>query len=121
MSTTPSTTVMPKRQHRTLDEARALVAAWRGSGQGKQAWCREHGLLRSTLSSCLYRLDEADAARPAPGTFIALRPPRAVHAAEVDQSPSPATVAIDLPSGLRITGLDARGVATVVRMLGEAP
>lgn len=120
MNTTPSTTVKPQRHRRTLNEARELVAAWRGSGMGKQAWCRERGLLRSALSSCLYRLEEVDAAPAAPATFIAIRPPRPVHAEEIDRPTPSRTIAIELPSGLRITGLDAAGAATVVRILREA-
>jgi hypothetical protein len=117
MSTTSSITEKPKRQHRTLDEARDLVTAWRGSGMGKEAWCRERGLLRSVLSSCLYRVEAADAAPTAPATFIPIRP--AVHPQpELMEPPVRSrTVAIELPDGLRITGLDASGAATVVRLL----
>ena len=119
MSPTPSTTRRCARQRRTLDEARELVAAWRRSGQGKAAWCRERGVLRSALSSWLYRLADADAAPAAPSTFIAIRPPRTVRGNVVDRAEPLRGVAIDLPSGLRITGLDVAGAATVIRLLGE--
>jgi len=44
MSTTPPSPEKPKRQHRTLDEARDLVAAWQSSGMTKEAWCRDRGV-----------------------------------------------------------------------------
>jgi hypothetical protein len=119
MNPTPPSLTRCVRQRRTLDEARELVAAWRRSGQGKAAWCRERGVLRSALSSWLYRLADADAAPTAPSTFIAIRPPRAVRGDVVDRAVPLRDVAIDLPSGLRITGLDASGAATVIRLLGE--
>jgi NAD(P)H-hydrate repair Nnr-like enzyme with NAD(P)H-hydrate epimerase domain len=39
----------------------------------------------------------------------------------VDRAVPLPCVAIDLPSGLRITGLDAAGAATVISLLREAP
>lgn len=119
MITTP-TTEQPKRQRRTLTEARDLVVAWRGSGMNKEAWCRERGLLRSTLSSCLYRIEQADTTAASPATFIAIRPPRYPRAETIDLPSPSSTVAIELPSGLRIIGLDVAGAAAVVRLLQEA-
>ncbi len=120
MSTTSPASEKPKRQHRTLIEARDLVAAWRDSGMGKESWCRERGLLRSTLSSCLYRVEQADAPAGSPATFIAIRPPRHAQPDVVGSQSPCSTVAIELPSGVRITGLDATGAATVIRQLREA-
>ena len=111
----------PSRKGRTLDEARELVAAWRSSGMGKAAWCRERGVLRSALSSWIYRLADAGAVPATPSTFIALRPPRSMPGDVVDRAVPLPCVAIDLPSGLRITGLDAAGAATVISLLREAP
>jgi hypothetical protein len=66
--------------------------------------------------------DDATAASPA--TFIAIRPPRSpLLEANAPPSPSPSpssTVAIELPSGLRITGLDVVGAASVVLLLRDA-
>jgi hypothetical protein len=78
-------------------------------------------VLRSALSSWIYRLADADAVPAAPSAFIAIRPPRTVQGDVVDRAVPLCCVAIDLPSGLRITGLDAAGAATVIRLLREAP
>jgi hypothetical protein len=40
---------------RTLQEASALVSQWQASGLSKRAWCNEHGILPSALSSYLKR------------------------------------------------------------------
>ena len=61
------------RRVRTLSEARDLVAAWKASGQNKEAWCRSQGILRSALFSCLYRVEESS---PSPTGFIEVKPAR---------------------------------------------
>lgn len=120
MSSTPSTTEKPKRQHRSLEEARDLVAAWRSSGIGKEAWCRERGLRRSMLSSCLYRTEAAEAQPSSAATFLAISPPRSLRPAAVEPPATSPSVSIELPCGLRVTGLDAASAAIVVRLLREA-
>jgi hypothetical protein len=71
MSSTSPPLNAPRRR-RTLDEARTLAAAWRASGMTKEGWCRERGLLRSSLESCLIRVMQAEAAGRA--GFIAVTP-----------------------------------------------
>lgn len=119
MSTTPPPPEKPKRQHRTLDEARDLVTAWQSSGKTKEAWCRDRGLQRSALSSYVHRVEQADARAVSPNGFVAVHPPRAPRDSNLG-STSSSPIVIALPSGLRITGLDAAGVATVVRLLSVA-
>jgi hypothetical protein len=81
---------------------------------GKEAWCRECGLLRSVLSFCLYRVEAADAVPTAPATIIPIRP--AVHPQPELMEPSvwSRKVAIERPDGLRIIGLEVNGAAVVV-------
>lgn len=97
------------RRIRTLSEARELVAAWKASGQNKEAWCRSQGILRSALLSCLYRVE---ARGPEPAGFIELKP--AVPAA-------PSAVVLELGHGLRVVGLDAAGVVALVLALRTEP
>jgi ABC-type protease/lipase transport system fused ATPase/permease subunit len=101
----------PRRRVRTLNEAHELVAAWKASGQNKEAWCRSQGILRSALLSCLYRVEER-ARDPAPAGFIEVLPPSAAAAAVA--SPP---LALELGHGMRLVGLDAAGVLTLVRAL----
>jgi len=120
MSTTAPAPARPTRRHRTMSEARDLVAAWRDSGMGKEPWCRARGILRSTLSSCLYRVDQAEVPAGSSAAFIAIRPPHDAEPVGGGSACAHATVAIELPGGVRITGLDAAGAATVIRQLREA-
>ena len=118
MGTETSPSGPGRRPHRTLAEARELVAAWRSSGQKKESWCRAQGLLRSTLSSCLQRVEYADGASRPVGSFIAVRPPRCRRPTSVAASPALPTIAIELPDGILITGLDASGAALLIGQLG---
>lgn len=61
----------PRRRIRTLSEARDLVSAWKASGQNKEAWCRSQGILRSTLQSCMIRIEERGSV---PAGFIEVKP-----------------------------------------------
>lgn len=114
MESTSSTLVPVRRRHRSLDEARELVARWRASGSGKEAWCRAQGILRSTLQSALLRveprLEGANDARPG-GSFIAVR------CGEPEALAATVSVTLDLGGGVRALGLDAAGLAALVRAL----
>ena len=104
----------PRRRIRTLSEARDLVAAWKASGQNKEAWCRSQGVLRSALISCLYRVEERG---PTPAGFIEVKPAQAKPVA-----PSvPSALVLELGYGLRVVGLDAAGVVALVRALRTEP
>jgi hypothetical protein len=104
----------PVRRVRTLIEAQELVAAWKASGQSKEAWCRSQGILRSALLSCLYRVESLGAA---PARFIELKP---APPAPVAVAP-PSSLVLDLGHGLRVLGLDAAGLAALVRALRTEP
>lgn len=114
-----------RRRHRTLDEARALSAAWRSSGMSKEGWCREQGLLRSSLESCLTRVMQAEAAeRSGPVGFMAVEPPPGRSS---PSSPGPGVVedgdpapglTVMIGDRLRVTGLDLSGVVDLARRLG---
>ena len=59
---------------RTLQEASALVSQWQASGLSKRAWCNEHGILPSALSSYLNRTNrQVIAPPPAHPPFIELQ------------------------------------------------
>lgn len=120
MNTTSTVKESPRRQHRTLAEARDLVAAWRQSGMRKVAWCLEHGVPRSALSSCVCRVERAGVSTQPASSFIALRPPRLGQTGSVQHLVSSTSIAIELADGVRITGLDAVGVVAVVRLLRES-
>jgi hypothetical protein len=101
----------PPRRVRTIAEASDLVAAWKGSGLNKEAWCRSQGILRSALQSCLHRVDGQVRA---PVRFIEVRP-----AAGAAQSPaaSPPALTLELGYGLRVVGLDVSGLLQLVQAL----
>lgn len=100
----------PRRRIRSLSEARELVASWQASGQNKEAWCRSQGILRSALLSCLYRVEERG---PSPAGFIELKPAQA----EPVTMSAPSALVLELGHGLRVVGLDAAGVVSLVRAL----
>jgi hypothetical protein len=102
------------RRVRPLNEARELVAAWRSSGQSKEAWCRSQGILRSALNSWLYRIEERG---PEPAGFIEVKPG---SAAPVASATRPALI-LEFGHGLRLIGLDAAGVVELLRALRTEP
>ena len=108
----------PQRRVRTFAEARDLVAAWKASGQNKEAWCRSQGILRSALMSCLYRVEARDDAVASPG-FIEIRPPTAVAAAPASPPPPAQSIILELGSGMRVLGMDVAQVADLVRALRQ--
>ena len=72
-----------------------MVAAWRASGLGPTAWCQAQGIPRSALGSCRQRVARGSGflrVLPIPGSGVV----------------------IELPEGLRITGLAPSEVAAVV-------
>lgn len=110
--------VVPKRRVRTLTEACDLVAAWRASGQNKEAWCRSQGVLRSALMSCLYRVDNMHAGAIASPGFIEIRPPTSTPSPSADSPPIPPIV-LDLGHGMRVLGMDVAQVVDLVRVLRQ--
>lgn len=104
----------PQQRRRSMSEAHDLVAAWRASGEKKDAWCRSQEIPSTTLYSCLARIQRSEtvALRPASSGFIALHPPRSVSLASGE-------VRIELDGGARILGLGVAGVVAVLRGLRE--
>ena len=92
--------------HRTLEEARILVCQWRASGQSKQAWCNDQGILPTALNSCLNRT------QPTHHPFIELqrRPPHAA-AAHV--------VRLSLAGSLAAAELTVADLAALIQHLSE--
>ncbi len=102
------------RRIRTLSEARDLVAAWKASGQSKEAWCRSQGILRSALISCLYRVE---AHGPAAGGFMEVKPAPVEPVAAATRS----ALILELGHGVRVVGLDGASVVDLVRALRTEP
>ena len=95
--------IRPHRIRRSPAEAASLVADWRASGLNKQAFCRERGILRSTLLSCLTRIEPA----AAPVGFVELRPRR-----------EPADrLRLEIDGCLAVTGLDVAAAAALIAAL----
>ena len=102
------------RRIRSIAEARELVAAWKASGQNKEAWCRTQGILRSALLSCLYRVEALDRP-PEKSGFIEVRP----AAAPAEHGAPPSSLVLELGSDLRLLGLDNAGAIAVLRALRQ--
>ncbi len=113
MQSSPSPNKSP-RHRRSVSEAHDLVAAWRASGEKKDAWCRSQEIPSTTLYSCLARVERSAAVAVCPTSsgFIALHPPRSVSLASDE-------LRIELDGGARILGLDLVGVVAVLRGLRE--
>ena len=105
-----------------IKEARALVAAWRTSGEGRASWCRTRGILPSMLKSYVHRVEgyPPRASRrvgDGVGGFI----PVVVREHEgVPTGPAANPgfqPVVELPGGIRVTGLPITGVVTLVQAL----
>jgi hypothetical protein len=88
----------------------------------KEGWCREQGLLRSSLESCLIRVMQAEAAGRA--GFIAVTPPSkrtwaptpvAIHD---DEGGPTVGLSVSIGKHLHVAGLDLAGVVELARRLG---
>lgn len=110
---------VPKRRIRTLAEASDLVAAWKASGQNKEAWCRTQGILRSALMSCLYRVDNLHAGDTASPGFIEIRPPTESNPAPAAEATTPPPIVLELGHGMRVLGMDVVQVADLVHALRQ--
>ena len=53
-------TVKPRQRHRSADEWRELLAAWRQSGKTREAWCREQGVSKESLRRWTKRLNRSE-------------------------------------------------------------
>jgi len=50
-----------KQRHRSVEEWRTLVAAWRASGKSSFVWCKEQGISRESLRRWKKRLGRSTA------------------------------------------------------------
>jgi hypothetical protein len=50
-----------RQRHRTVEEWRTLVAAWRANGKSSFAWCEEQGISRESLRRWKKRLGRSTA------------------------------------------------------------
>jgi len=50
-----------RQRHRSVEEWRALVAAWRASGKSSFVWCKEQGISRESLRRWKKRLGRSTA------------------------------------------------------------
>ena len=53
-----------RQRHRSADEWRELVAAWKQSGKTRDVWCREQGVGRESLRRWTKRLRRTEANTP---------------------------------------------------------
>jgi len=53
--------VKVRQRHRSADEWRGLLTAWKQSGKTREVWCREQGLSREFLRQWTKRLNRTDA------------------------------------------------------------
>lgn len=67
-----------KQRHRSEAEWRELVAAWRASGQTRDAWCREQGVGFESLRRWIKRIGGTNSDAPVVELTRALRAPSAI-------------------------------------------
>ena len=53
-------TVKVRQRHRSADEWRGLLTAWKQSGMTREAWCREQGVSKESLRRWTKRLNRTD-------------------------------------------------------------
>jgi hypothetical protein len=99
---------------RSLDEARHLASQWQASGLSKQAWCREQGILPSTLQSCMTRTNRAViSTTPSIPTFV-----------ELQRRPAPAlearTLRLSLAGSMATAELTIADLGALIHHLSEA-
>ena len=54
-------TVRVRQRHRSAEEWRGLLTAWKQSGKTRELWCREHGVSKESLRRWTKRLNRSDA------------------------------------------------------------
>lgn len=107
MTESITTISIPARRRRSTEEAIALVGAWRSSGLNKDAFCRERGVLRSSLLSCLQRVATHESRSLVPTGFVEVRPSPSVLPC----------LALELEGGMRVVGLDVPMAVALVTAL----
>jgi len=107
--------VRKTRRRRSRAEAEQLVAEFEASGLGREEFCREHGLVASTLARYRQRRQRDQGEAAAPRRWVAV---------ELAGSPQAASgLTVVLASGLRIEitlGFDGRTLQHLLRVLAPA-
>ena len=89
------------------DDARAVIEAWRGSGDSVAGFCRANGIAAARVSRWLARLDAAEPVR--------FHPVRVTH--EVDAA-ARAGIEVELPGGVTVRLPPGFAVEDFRRILG---
>ena len=108
------------RRHRSRAEAEQLVTEFEASGLGREEFCRERGLVPSTLARYLKRRQQEQGDAAVPSRWVAVELADS-HQAGASKAASGLTVA--LASGLRIEialGFDATTLRHLLRVLTPA-
>src|SRR5471030_1570895 len=104
----PVTKVRERSKHRSLNEAKALVAEWKSSVVGPKRWCADHAAHESTLASCRRRVESMTVPCQKITNFIELLP----------KVPVPARVRLSItPSGAAVE-VSLADLARVIQLLG---
>jgi len=98
-------------KHRSLDEAQALVDAWKSSGEPPQRWCDSHDVPRSALSSCRRRVDVVARGSRRMTSFVELLP----------KTSAPARVRLALTSSGAAVEMTLADLAHVIQVLSGKP
>ena len=89
------------------DDARAVIEAWRGSGDSLSGFCRANGLVAARVSRWLARLDGPEAMQFHPVQLT--HEPTVAAAAEIE---------VDLPGGITVRLPPGFAVEDLRRILG---
>ena len=98
-------------KRRSLNEAQALVDAWKSSGEPPQRWCNSHDIPRSALSSCRRRIDVVARGSRRMTSFVEILP----------KTPAPARVLLSLTSSGAAVEMTLSDLAHVIQVLAGKP
>jgi hypothetical protein len=94
-------------------EARAVIKAWRLSGETLAGFCRAHGVARARLTRWIARLGRP---APAPVPFLPVR--------VTETAATGAEIEVDVPGGVTVRlgpGFDTDELRRVLSVLGVGP
>lgn len=100
------------RRNRTIEEAVALVDAWRTSDLSKDDFCRQRGIVRSSLTSCLQRVEKRESQSSVAAGFVEVRP---------RSSPSCTALTLEIDGAYRVVGMDMPTMIALISALRSMP
>ena len=112
--------VRTTRRRRSRAEAEQLVAEFEASGLGREEFCREHGLVASTLARYRQRRQREQGEAAAPRRWVAVE---LAGSHQPSARPAASGLTVALASGVRIDialGFDARTLQHLLRVLAPA-